>query len=289
MTTRADWDISTGVGPTASIVAAGRAVETARTDRLVDDPYAEPLVRAAGSPVDPTADPTSSPPLLREMADYLAVRSRYFDDWFDRMRSDGPRQAVVLAGGLDTRAFRRHWPEDFDLFEIDQPSILEFKKTTLAALGARARCRWHPVGTDLRRDWARDLENAGFDPSRPTAWLAEGLLPYLSAEAERTLLESVHELSAPGSRLMIEAAEFPGGAALERLRGVSLRWGLDITELVSLQDKPDPADQLREHGWETHGERFPEIAERYGRPLSGDKAMAPLLDRSRALAARLVR
>ncbi|WP_017974279.1 SAM-dependent methyltransferase [Actinopolyspora halophila] len=287
MTALNDWDIATGVGVTALAVASGRAVESGRNDRLVDDPYAADLVRAAESPVEMPTSPTDEAPLLNRMADYVAVRTRCFDDWFAEAGARGVRQAVILASGLDTRAFREEWPEGFRLFEIDQPKVLEFKDSVLDSKNVRARCERHPLGVDLRADWAHELVRAGFDTELPTAWLAEGLFPYLPAEAENDLLDTVHSLSPPGSRLMIEHTELPEELGNSQLNEIALQWGIDMTELMSGERKTDPAERLRPAGWSTSRESFTDIAERHGRQLPADEALGAVFRNSYALSARL--
>ncbi|WP_438387380.1 SAM-dependent methyltransferase [Actinopolyspora saharensis] len=282
-----DWDITTGVGVTALAVASGRAVESGRDDRLISDPHAAALVGAAESPVKMPVSPTEEAPLLKRMADYVAVRTRYFDDWFAEAGARGVRQAVILASGLDTRAFRAEWPEGFRLFEIDQPKVLEFKDSILGSESARARCERHALGMDLREDWAHELVRAGFDTAQPTAWLAEGLSPYLPAEAESGLLNTVHSLSSPGSRLVIEHTELPANLAHSQLNEVALQWGIDMTELMSGERKPDPAERLRPAGWNVSREAFTDIAEQYGRQLPSDDPLGTVFRNSYALSARL--
>ncbi|WP_019854616.1 SAM-dependent methyltransferase [Actinopolyspora mortivallis] len=285
MTTHSDWDIATGVGFTALVVAAGRAVESGRPHRLIDDPYAAELVRAAGTGTPLATDPCEADPVMAHLADHMAVRSRCLDDWFDRACSAGVRQAVVLASGLDTRAFRLSWPEGFRLFEIDRPRVLEFKDSVLS--GRQPGCDRRTVGVDLREEWSGELERAGFDRTAPTAWLAEGLLPYLPARAERRLLETVHSLSAPGSRV-----------AVEQLRRIDLmsdvvpklpatEWGVDLTALFAPEDKPDPAGLLGELGWRTGRRDLPRIAASYDRRLPSEETLAPLTENTAILCAEL--
>src|SRR6185312_7496555 len=181
------WEITESVGATALGVAAARAVETARDDALIRDEFAYLLVSAAGPE---WAQMASSDPAwigddeefrqLHDMSrDYQAVRTHYFDEYFHAAMRAGIRQVVILAAGLDSRAYRLNWPAGTTVFEIDQPKVLEYKTSTLDAHGAQPRARRVPVAVDLRDDWPAALIAAGFDPSQPTAWLAEGLLPYL--------------------------------------------------------------------------------------------------------------
>ncbi|HET9876225.1 MAG TPA: class I SAM-dependent methyltransferase, partial [Mycobacterium sp.] len=208
------WDLASSVGATATMVAAARAM-AGRTDRpLISDPFAEPLVRAVGvdlftrlasGEIDPAdfgddADSRPSagggPVSMARMTDNMAVRTRFFDDFFLDAADAGIRQAVILASGLDARAYRLAWPAGTTVYEIDQPQVIEFKTRTLTDLGAQPTADRRPVPIDLRDDWSAALQAAGFDPARPTAWSAEGLLAYLPPEAQDRLLDTVTALSA---------------------------------------------------------------------------------------------
>ncbi len=246
------WDIVSSVGITALAVAGARAAETRREDRLIADPYAQPLFDAAPVPegvsVEVVQDTSSD--LMNLMAGYLGVRSRVFDDFFARAAENGARQAVILASGLDTRAFRLDWPEDFRVFEIDQPKVLDFKESVLDELGVKPNCGWAPVPVDLRDDWETALRAAGFDPSVPTAWLAEGLLPYLPARAQTTLLSTVSALSAPGSQFAVEHLT---GNQVEhvspRLAEEAKNAGFDVTTLFNTETRADAGAALAAEGW----------------------------------------
>nr|WP_246155219.1 SAM-dependent methyltransferase [Saccharopolyspora hirsuta] len=262
------WDVSSGVGITALMVAAARALESARENRLVDDPYAAALARAAGAAV-PTAESDFSP-RFRDAVDYIGLRSRVFDDFLTRAAADGFGQAVILASGLDTRAFRLPWPPGFRIFEIDQPEVLAYKDEVLAAEGAQPRCTRRAAGVDLREDWPAALRGAGFDPARRTAWIAEGLLPYLDAATERSLVRGVTDNSAPGSRFAVENLVTKRAMLLddESTRD-SQRWGVDLNALFSKEDRPEPGVLLEEHGWTVEREELTTAAKRYGRELRG--------------------
>src|SRR6516225_90546 len=185
------WDLASSVGATATAVAARRAMASKGPDPLIDDPFAEPLVNAVG--VDAFIrmmngeielaedDPAFTP---RRLAEGMAVRTRFFDSFFLDAAEDGVRQAVILASGLDTRAYRLPWPAGTVLYEIDQPQVIAFKTNTLADLGADPTAERRAVAIDLREDWPAALREAGFDVTQPTAWSAEGLLPYLPPEAQ---------------------------------------------------------------------------------------------------------
>ncbi|GAB3686380.1 class I SAM-dependent methyltransferase [Saccharopolyspora tripterygii] len=277
MTTGQQWDIVTSVGLTALGVAAARALETHREDRLMSDPYAAAFVKAADAPAPmPTSPeevaqlPADSIWAQAQMEDYMGVRSRCFDDFFTEAGEAGVRQAVILASGLDARAHRLDWAAGTTVFEIDQPKVLEFKQTVLDGLGAVPKCAHRPVPIDLREDWASALLSAGFDPEAPTAWLAEGLLPYLPPEAEQQLLASIDKLSASGSRLAVE--DFQNVTRLfedENLAEFGQEWGIDMRELLHSDDRPEAPDVLRGLGWEVEAEGAEDKAQRYGRDLNG--------------------
>ncbi|WKG03665.1 class I SAM-dependent methyltransferase [Mycolicibacterium sp. HK-90] len=284
------WDITESVGATALGVAASRAAETAQPDALIRDEFAFLLVAAAGPA---WAQLAGSEPLwigedpdalrIHVMArNYQAVRTHYFDDYFTEVTHDGIRQVVILAAGLDSRAFRLDWPAGTTVFEIDQPKVLEYKTATLQAHGAVARARHVPVPIDLRDDWPAALIDAGFDPQQPTAWLAEGLLPYLPGDAQDRLFELVGAHSAPGSRLAVEdfamdpARYTPEKRAARRARGEQMRTALgldlDVDSLVYADDtRAEAAEWLAAHGWEVDAVAAADEMDRLGRPASAEE------------------
>jgi methyltransferase (TIGR00027 family) len=277
MSQRDEWDITSGVGLTALGVAATRAIESSRPDRLVDDPFPAAFVEAARFPIPMTlrwpADDeavSETDAVLVRSSVYVGVRSRFFDDYLADAFAAGLRQVVVLAAGLDTRAFRLEWPDGARLFEVDQPKVLEFKDEVLRGIGARARCERHPVAADLREDWPAPLRGAGFDPGAPTAWLAEGLLPYLPADAEAKLFGHINTLSAAGGRVAVEHHfDQPGG--FDAIRDAT---GIDLAALIHIDDRPGPASWLEGRGWQVTDEPAVSAARRYGRDLAD-----PRLDR----------
>lgn len=265
------WGITESVGITALGVASGRALETEREDGLVDDPYAASFVTAASDEIDLPTHPDQADDVTVQSA-YIGVRSRFFDDFFTAAGAAGLRQVVLLAAGLDTRAQRLAWPAGTTVFEIDQHGVMEFKDEVLAqegALEASGDARRVEVRVDLRHDWPAALRDAGFDPATPTAWLAEGLLPYLPAQAENDLFERVQELSAPGSRI---AVEHFGGAVSgmgddSAVATMSSRFGIDVRDLFFDDPRPDAGDRLTDLGWQVEASSATDLAERYGRPL----------------------
>lgn len=257
--TRADAHPVAGVGVTALLVAAARAIETSRPDALARDTYAEHFVRAAPACADwpLTADQVpggDTDPLWGRLGRFFGLRTRVFDDFLLRRAAEGSRQVVLLGAGLDTRAHRLPWPQGSTVFEIDQRDVLAFKRSVLDALGAVPRAERVAVAADLRQDWTAALLAAGFDPARPTAWLAEGLVPYLPPAAERELLATIHAHSAPGSALAyevkqgvdpVEARDYPiYAAARERI-------GVDLLALFSTEQRPDSVAELTALGWST--------------------------------------
>jgi len=248
-----------GVGRTAVWVAGMRAGEGARADPLFDDPFAGVFVAAAGAGVAP--DLAAMPP---GTAEFLAVRTRFFDDQVRTACAAGIGQVVLLAAGLDCRAFRLDWPGGVRLFELDLPDVFAFKEPVLVSVDALARCARVVVGVDLRTRWTGALSAAGFDPGAATGWLAEGLLPYLQAEERERFLATVTGLSAPGSRLMFDYHE-PTAAQRPAMRAMSDAVREMGAELVPTVDSP--RQWLVEHGWQAEFFRVPALGEYYGRPL----------------------
>lgn len=267
------WDIATSVGTTAVMVAAARARETESPDALISDPYARVLVAGAGTGMwenflddDMQARMADSDPeaaaMFTNMLSYQAVRTHFFDAFFADAVQAGVRQVVILASGLDSRAYRLPWPAGTTVYEIDQPKVLEYKSATLADHGAAPTAERREVAVDLRQDWPAALTAAGFDPARPTAWLAEGLLMYLPAEAQDRLFEQITDLSAPGSRLSAEAVRHHDESRRARMRE---RWekmadDLGIERTVDIADltyndphRADLAEWLDAHGWTAAG------------------------------------
>jgi methyltransferase (TIGR00027 family) len=283
------WNITESVGATALSVAAARAVETGSDDPLIRDQFAYLLVSTAGTPwarlassLEWIGDDDHGRRAHRLAIDYQAVRTHYFDSYFADAVAAGIRQVVILAAGLDSRAFRLEWPAGTSVYEIDQPQVVAYKTATLESAGAAPTAERRTVQVDLRDDWAAALAAAGFDSGQPTAWLAEGLLPYLPAEAQDRLFEILTGLSAPGSRVAVEA--FSLGTADNEVRRVARRarfdrmrqrLGLDITvETLTYQesDRVDAADWLTEHGWQVSAVSNADEMARLGRAIPADLA-----------------
>jgi methyltransferase (TIGR00027 family) len=286
------WDLASSVGATATMVAAARAIAGRAERPLINDPFAEPLVRAVGVDVLTRLAAGDLTPAelggdggvgMERMADNMAVRTMFFDDFFLDATNAGITEAVILASGLDSRAYRLAWPAGTTVYEIDQPEVIAFKSRTLAALGAAPTAFRRTVAIDLREDWPAALVQAGFDPAKPTAWSAEGLLGYLPPEAQDRLLDTVTELSAPGSRFATESAptQDPANEARlrERMQGVAAHWrehgfDLDLTELVYFGDRNEAAAYLDNHGWRTSGSTLRELFAAHDLPPFDDEEMA---------------
>jgi methyltransferase (TIGR00027 family) len=203
------WDITEGVGATALGVAWSRSEEAASDCPLFTDPYAQLFVDAAMNR-GWQLPPHYMLERIRSIGGYAASRTKWFDEFFIAAGANGIDQAVILAAGLDARGWRLPWVDDTVLYEIDQPKVLEFKAQTLAQHNAiPSVSRYVAVPIDLRQDWPKALCDTGFDVAIPTAWAAEGLLPYLPADGQDLLFERINELSARGSRVGVES--FGGG------------------------------------------------------------------------------
>jgi methyltransferase (TIGR00027 family) len=281
------WDITESVGATALGVAMARAAESASEKALFDDPYAQLFIDAAtetgwSSPFSGGAAGSAQAERIRMVWAYAAARTKWFDDFFASTSAEGIRQAVILAAGLDARAWRLPWPTGTVVFEIDQPKVLAFKEETLAAHDIQPAARHVAVPVDLRQDWPEALRQSGFDATQPTAWLAEGLLPYLPAAAQDLLFERLHELSAPGSRVAVEG--FGAGyfseenqrlrkARMDAIRAEAAKAGrpmIDVSELFYSEPREDVAEWLTRHGWQTRVETSAEVTARYKPEAAGE-------------------
>jgi len=179
---------------TARWTASARALETTRPDALLHDPWAATLAGEDGQAWLAQRTPDAVLPMI--------LRHRYFDDFLQRItRENAVRQVVLIAAGLDTRAYRLAWPEDTRLFELDQPQGLAYKAQVLETAGAQPACDRRAVPADLTASWTEALVQAGFDPQRPAAWLLEGFLFYLPNRHITSILDAVTSLASAGSWL----------------------------------------------------------------------------------------
>jgi methyltransferase (TIGR00027 family) len=248
----------TGVG-----VAALRAIESERSDRLFGDPFAAGLVRAA-SAGERLRDPALG---HRPIAQWVAVRTRFLDDILVDATAQGCRQVAILGAGLDTRAFRMEWPGSTRLWELDLPDVLAFKDRVIAAEGWRPTCERQSLPLDLSEDWGQLLLNAGFDPDAGVAWVAEGLLAYLTPETRDALLHRTAQLSPTGSQMGLTLASphrlktwresHPDGTSNPR----------DFVALWQSEATDDAEAWLASFGWQAEVFAAVERSESYGRAV----------------------
>ena len=251
------WDITTSVGATALFVAAARALEANKAEPLVVDPYAEVFCRAVGGEWADVLDGKS--PENKLMSDfgghfvnYQAARTKFFDDYFYRAADAGVRQIVILAAGLDSRAYRLAWPEETIVFELDQPQVLEFKREVLARSGEVPTVERREIAVDLRDDWPSALRRSGFDPSSPSAWLVEGLLVYLPAAAQGELFAGIEHLAAARSHVAVDDGK-PLREELYRAARDQEQTSQDSAKFFTLiynEQHAQAIDWFTEHGWQ---------------------------------------
>ncbi|MDP7725957.1 class I SAM-dependent methyltransferase [Mycobacterium sp. TY814] len=297
------WEITQSVGSTALGVAAARAAETESENPLIRDPfarvfldavgdgmwslYADPRLLAQASEIDPQVQARA-----QMLVDFMATRTAFFDEYFLSAADSGVRQVVILAAGLDARAWRLPWPAGTVVYELDQPKVLEFKTATLERHGATPTAQLVNVPIDLRQDWPQALQEAGFDPQQPSAWSAEGLVRYLPAQAQDLLFERIDALSAPGSWL---ASNVPGEGfidpdlvqrqreEMQRMREVAAQvTDADMPAVEDLwyaEERTALPEWLRDRGWQASSVDFAGLMARYGRNVAdgADVAMPPTL------------
>jgi methyltransferase (TIGR00027 family) len=274
------WDITESVGATALGIAWARSQESKSQCPLYTDPYAEVFIDEAIArgwelPQRHLAE------RIRSISGYAASRTKWFDEFFIAAGAGGIEQAVILAAGLDARAWRLPWNDGSVVYEIDQPKVLAFKTDTLRAHGAQPAARYVPVPVDLRHDWPNVLREAGFGSSEPTAWAAEGLLPYLPADGQDLLFERITDLSAQGSRVAVEA--FGAGffdpeylaSRRERVRQLREQAGVpddapDVADLWFIEERTEVTDWFSGHGWEVSMIDAADLMTRFNRTTDDD-------------------
>jgi methyltransferase (TIGR00027 family) len=270
------------VSTTALGVAAIRAAEADRADALFADPLADAFVRAAGTSWRPTTDPEQRA-RITALIMWVRVRTRFLDDLLLDACANGCRQIVTLGAGLDARAFRLDLPPGGRLFELDLSEILEFKQRVVGSEHHEAACERIVVPTDLTGDWARDLREAGFDATQPTAWLAEGLLVYLTEERREAVIDRVSALSVPGCRLGITLASAERRAAPPPAFTSVPSRPRDYVALWQSDAPADAAAWLEPRGWNVREFDAFERAQLYGLPSTpaDGRRRARLVDATR--------
>jgi methyltransferase (TIGR00027 family) len=256
------WGPATGVGVTATFNAVARAVATNKG--LMNDAFAEPLVRAAGVEYfmrvvndEPFWADDREELVMLGIIDILAAHTRFLDEYLAAACRAGIRQVVLLASGLDTRPYRLWWPRGTTVYEIDRPQLLDFKSEVLRGLGATLTANRCAVGIDLRQDWLAAMRRVGFDNAAPTVWIAEQLLVgYLPPAAQNRLLQDVTAVSAAGSRFAADHMPTWTPRQLEAGRAFLDGWrqhGLDV-DLASLTYPGEyryVPEYLASRGWAT--------------------------------------
>ena len=280
-----NWDITTSVGFTALNVATARALEAQKPDPLVIDSFAEVFCRAVGGTTADVLDGKNPDHQLKtpdwgaHFVNFQGARTKYFDDYFRQAADAGVRQVVILAAGLDSRAYRLSWPDGTTIYELDRPQILDFKREVLAGHAAQPDAERREVAVDLREDWPQALRDSGFDAEKPSAWIAEGLLLYLPADAQEQLFTGIDALAGPGSHAAVEDSspmspeELRAGVNEERAARAQ---GDDrlFFQLV-YNEQHAPADRwLDEHGWTAVATPLADYLRELGRPVPGPESDA---------------
>ncbi|MCA6093003.1 SAM-dependent methyltransferase [Streptomyces sp. SCA3-4] len=249
------------VAGTALITAAQRARESARADALFHDPSAATLAGETGASLLAAAGDIPA----------IAVRTRFFDDAVrDAVGYGGPHRLVIVAAGMDTRAFRLGLPEEVTVYELDRPELLARKEGVL--VDSEPTCHRVTVGVDLAADdWEETLTAAGFRAEDPTCWLVEGLNQYLPESAVHALFGRLSALSAPGSRLL---TDFVSGALLAApearpVLDLMAEWGADWRFGTDA-----PQELLERFGWDTEVQSFAAVGSALGRPMPGGDALS---------------
>ena len=246
-----------GVAATSLLTAATRARESLRPDRLFDDPWAGLLAGEEGEEFLARHDALAPP------SPVFVVRHRFFDDWLLAAAAEGIRQVVLVAAGLDTRAYRLAWPTGTVVYEIDQPEVLAYKDRVLAEADALPKCSRVGVPADLRSDWPTRLRSAGFSEESTTVWLAEGLLFYLPEPSARTLLRTMASMSVPGSKLGTDTMSATMLASEERRPWVDLYAEADAPFVFGTDD---PHDFVASCGWVPVVPALRDFGAKLGRP-----------------------
>jgi methyltransferase (TIGR00027 family) len=279
------WDITTSVGSTALFVATARALEAQKPDPLAVDPYAEVFCRAVGGPTADVLDgkvpdhPLKTGDFGEHFVNFQGARTRYFDEYLRRAADAGVRQVVILAAGLDSRAYRLPWPDGTTVFELDQPQILAFKRDVLAAHGATPHAERREIAVDLREDWPQALRDSGFDPAQPSAWIVEGLLIYLPAAAQEQLFTGIDSLAAPGSHVAVEDGapldqdEYEANVEEERAE-VAAGGGRVFFQLVYNEQCAPATEWFGERGWTAVGTPLVDYFREVGRRAPGPESEA---------------
>jgi methyltransferase (TIGR00027 family) len=287
-----NWDITTSVGSTALFVAIARALEAQKADPLAVDLFAGIFCHAVGGAAADVLDGKNpdhqlkSPDFGEHFVNFQGARTRFFDNYFLQAAEAGVRQVVILAAGLDSRAYRLAWPDGTTIFELDRPQVLDFKREVLAGQGATPNAERREIAIDLREDWPQALRDSGFDASKPSAWIAEGLLIYLPAAAQQQLFTGIDALASSGSHVAVEdGAPMPAeafNAAVEAERAAQAEGDERLFFQLVYNERHAPAEEwFAEHGWKAVATPLTDYLEEVGRPVPGpDTEAGPMIARN---------
>jgi methyltransferase (TIGR00027 family) len=282
------WDITTSVGSTALFVAAARALEAQKPEPFAVDPYAEVFCRAVGGEWADLLDGKLPDHQLKTndfgqtFVNFQGARTRYFDNYFGTVTEAGVQQIVILAAGLDTRAYRLPWRPGTVIFELDQPQVLDFKREVLAEHGDKPTAERREIAVDLRDDWQRALQDNGFDPTKPSAWIAEGLLIYLPATAQEQLFTGIDALSARGSHVAVEDGAPMPDDAFEAAKAAAVAEGDENNwfRLIYNEQHQPAVDWFAARGWTAVATTLGDYLRELGRPVAPDSEGSEMVDQN---------
>ncbi|WIM87079.1 class I SAM-dependent methyltransferase [Candidatus Mycobacterium wuenschmannii] len=287
-----NWDITTSVGSTALFVATARALEAQKPDPLAVDAFAGIFCHAVGGSAADVLDGKDPEHQLKtadfgeNFVNFQGARTKFFDNYFLQAAEAGVRQVVILAAGLDSRAYRLPWPDGTTIFELDQPQVLDFKREVLAKEGATPNADRREIAIDLREDWPQALRDSGFDASQPSAWIAEGLLIYLPAAAQEQLFTGIDALASSGSHVAVEdgapmpAEAFDAAVAAERAAQAEGDERL-FFQLIYNERHAPAEDWFDEHGWNAVATPLGDYLTEVGRPVPApDTEAGPMIARN---------
>jgi methyltransferase (TIGR00027 family) len=167
--------------------------------------------------------------MVRACAEIMVPRTIAIDD---AVRERHAPQLVILGAGLDGRAWRMGELADVDVFEVDHPASQQDKRDRLGDLAPLSRTLQY-VAVDFTHDRLdAALDAAGQQPTTPTTWVWEGVVPYLGRADVDDTASVISARSAPGSRLVVNyqspAMSAAGGRLVARamtaLAGRSSPW-----------------------------------------------------------------
>lgn len=195
--------------PTAQWVSAMRATDAASDSPMIGsnigagpDTLAETLSGPSGMDIlDASVEAYRATKSSISMS--LVARTMTFDAHWVAALDAGVKQFVILAAGLDARAWRLpRMDKSVKVFEVDVPLAHAYKAERIATLDAPLACSRIAVEADLSEpSWVDALLAAGFEPSQPSFFLIEGLLMYLPPGAPEALLSATAGLMSKGSTL----------------------------------------------------------------------------------------